>query len=214
MRVPFGQLLVRSDSYPDGGRGDALRRSSGDNGLPWADPANLRAATRSESRAGSESTVVTPTRLLRGEGRRIARKQPTCALAVVTGVVGSGTQGRFFDATWEARHGRGVAPRNATIGWRSDRESERPIVPRRPGNAGGGKGPHFRVLSEEDKGEEIGASLGTPTAARRLRKELCDGAKDPTQAVAAGPRGARRVRGPRGESCRRAGCVRCARPVR
>ncbi len=67
MRVPFGQLLVRSDSYPDGGRGDALRRSSGDNGLPWADPANLRAATRSESRAGSESTVVTPTRPLRGE---------------------------------------------------------------------------------------------------------------------------------------------------
>ncbi len=34
MTVPLGELSVRSDSYPDGGRGNALRRSSGDNGLP------------------------------------------------------------------------------------------------------------------------------------------------------------------------------------
>jgi hypothetical protein len=99
MRVPLGQLSVRSDSYPDGGRGDALRRSSGNKGLPWADPANLRAATCSESRAGSESTVVTPTRPLRGEGRRSAGKKPTRAPALVTRVVGSGTQGRAVMAS-------------------------------------------------------------------------------------------------------------------
>ena len=151
MRVPLGQLSVRSDSYPDGGRGDALRRSSGDKGLPWADPANLWAATRSESRAGSESTVVTPTRPLRGEGRRIAGKKPTRALAVVTGVVGSGTQGRFSGATWEARRDAVHTAATAPLGCRSRRESERPIVPRKPGNAGGGKGPHFRVLLKETR---------------------------------------------------------------
>jgi hypothetical protein len=68
---------------------------------------------------------------------------------MVTGVVGSGTQGRFSDATWEARNGCGVATRNGTVGCRSDRDSERPIVPKKPGNAGGGKGPHFRVLLKE-----------------------------------------------------------------
>src|SRR6266849_6445670 len=86
MQVSLEQLSVRFDSYPDGGRGNLLRRSSGDKGLPWADRANLRAATRSESRAGSERTVVTPTRHQRGEGRRIMVKQPTDAAMMVTGV--------------------------------------------------------------------------------------------------------------------------------
>ena len=144
MRVPPEQLSVQFGSYPDGGRGNPASRSSGDKGSPWADRANLWAATRSESRAGSESTVVTPTCRMRREGRSIARKQPTGALAVVAGVLGSGTQGRYSDATWEARNGCGVATCNGTVGCRSGRDSERPIVPRRPGNAGGGKGPHFR----------------------------------------------------------------------
>ena len=146
MKVPPEQLSVQFGSYPDGGRGNPARRSSGDKGSPWADRANLWAATRSESRAGSESTVVAPTCRIRGEGRSIARKQPTRALAVATGVLGSGTQGRYSDATWEARNGCGIATRNGAVGCRSGRDSERPIVPRKPGNAGGGKGPHFRVL--------------------------------------------------------------------
>ena len=33
--------------------------------------------------------------------------------------------------------------------WRPGRESERVIVPKNPGNAGGGKGPHFWNASEE-----------------------------------------------------------------
>ena len=33
--------------------------------------------------------------------------------------------------------------------WRPGRESERVIVPSKPGNAGGGKDPHFWKVSEE-----------------------------------------------------------------
>jgi len=146
MKVSLEQLSVQFGSYLDGGRSNPACRSSGDKGLPWADRANLRAATCSESRAGSESTVVTPTRPLRGEGRSIAMKQPTRAVAVVTGVVGSGTQGRFSEATREARKGAGLWPATLSSGQRSGRVSERPIVLAKPGNAGGGKGPHFRVL--------------------------------------------------------------------
>jgi len=152
MRAPLGQLSVRSDSYPDGGWGNPTRRSSGDKSLPWADRANLWAATRSESRAGSESIVATPTRPVFGEGRRIARKQPTRALAVVAGVLGaarregSSTQRGRPD---EMRCSRWTA--TASSGRRSRRESEGPIVPRKPGNAGGGKGPHFRVLLTETR---------------------------------------------------------------
>ena len=35
------------------------------------------------------------------------------------------------------------------ISWRPSRESERVIVPLKPGNAGGGKDPHFWNASEE-----------------------------------------------------------------
>ncbi len=151
MRVSLEQLSVQFGSYPDEGWGNLTRRSSGDKGLPWADRANLQAATSSESRAGSESTVVTPTRPLRGEGRGIMGKQPTCAPVMVTGVVGSGMQGRFFDATRETRRRSAGATRNAIVGWRPRWESERPIVLVKPGNAGGGKGPHFRVLRPQTR---------------------------------------------------------------
>jgi hypothetical protein len=146
MRVPRGQLSVRSGSYRDGGWGDPTRRSSWNKGLPWADRADLRAATCSESRAGSESKVVTSTRRLCGEDRSVARKQPTRALAMVTGVVGAARREGF--SAQRGRPGRDAGLWSATTssGRRSRRESERLIVPRKPGNAGGGKGPHFRVL--------------------------------------------------------------------
>ena len=34
--------------------------------------------------------------------------------------------------------------------------AERPVVPRKPGNAGGGKGPQFKVGTESGKVQEIG----------------------------------------------------------
>lgn len=59
-------------------------------------------------------------------------------------------------------------------GW----ESERPIVPRKPGNAGRGKGPQFWVLTERAKGKEIGVGLQTPEKIRRLQRKLYVKAKE------------------------------------
>jgi len=177
MRVLPEQLSVQFGSYPDGGRGNPARRSSGDNGLRLADPANLRAATCSESRAGSESTVVTPTRHLCGEGRSITQKQPIRARVMVTGVVGAARREGFSTQRGRPGCGAGLRPATASSGCRPCRDSERPIVPAKSGNADGGKGPHFGNAFEEGKGAEIGASLQTPSSVRRLRKKLGDQAK-------------------------------------
>jgi len=57
------------------------------------------------------------------------------------------------------------------------RKSERPIVPLKPGNAGGGKGPYFGSASEAGKEAEIGVSLATPDKIRQLQKKLYRKAK-------------------------------------
>ena len=44
---------------------------------------------------------------------------------------------------------------------RPGRESERPIVPLKPGNAGGGKGPWFRTSVESGDSREIGDEPAT-----------------------------------------------------
>jgi hypothetical protein len=51
-----------------------------------------------------------------------------------------------------------------------DGESERPIVPLKPGNSGGGKGPWFRRTRRAVKTWDIGASLTNPESCRILPK--------------------------------------------
>jgi len=51
-------------------------------------------------------------------------------------------------------------------------KSERPILPRRPGNAGGGKGPQFKDRARSSEGEEIGVSLPTPESVGKLQTAL------------------------------------------
>jgi RNA-directed DNA polymerase len=63
-------------------------------------------------------------------------------------------------------------------GVQPSRESERPVVPRKPVNAGGGKWPHFWSASDEDEDGEIGAvSLEPPEKVRSLRRKLYERAK-------------------------------------
>jgi RNA-directed DNA polymerase len=58
------------------------------------------------------------------------------------------------------------------------RESERLVVPLKPVNVGGGKGPHFWSASDEDEDGEIGAvSLEPPEKVRSLRRKLYEKAK-------------------------------------
>ncbi len=48
--------------------------------------------------------------------------------------------------------------------------AERLVVPRKPGNAGGGKGPQFKTGAESGKAQEIGATLGNSGKVRARRK--------------------------------------------
>lgn len=50
--------------------------------------------------------------------------------------------------------------------------AERPVVPRRPGNAGGGKGPWFKVSVRSGESREIGMSLRPPEKVRKLQETL------------------------------------------
>jgi hypothetical protein len=51
-------------------------------------------------------------------------------------------------------------------------KSERPILPKKPGNAGGGKGPWFKGNARRSKGKEIGVSLITPESVWQLQEAL------------------------------------------
>lgn len=52
------------------------------------------------------------------------------------------------------------------------RESEGPVVPKKPVKAGGGKGPWFRMLPMGKKNREIGMGLETPEKVRELQRKL------------------------------------------
>ena len=74
-------------------------------------------------------------------------KSPTGAPVGSTGVVG--TAGKVIWASggtpvWAEANSNALGEEGGTV-W----DSERVIVPLKPGNAGGGKGPHFRSAFEE-----------------------------------------------------------------
>ena len=48
--------------------------------------------------------------------------------------------------------------------------AERPVLPRKPGNAGGGKGPQFKMGTGSSEVQEIGVTLGNSGNVRELRK--------------------------------------------
>ena len=50
--------------------------------------------------------------------------------------------------------------------------AERPVLPKKPGNAGGGKGPWFKGNAGRSEGEEIGVSLRTPESVWKLQGAL------------------------------------------
>src|SRR5207244_11315602 len=50
--------------------------------------------------------------------------------------------------------------------------ADRSVVPRKPGNAGGGKGPEFKVNVERSESKEIGVNLTTPLSVQKLQTAL------------------------------------------
>ena len=143
MEDPPKQWSVRLGSYPDG-----ASRSSGDNRALSGAPANLWAVTRVNPEQASKGKLRTPTRLNNGEGRCAEGKQPTDAPSAVRRGSGNSTWGRFSGQRGKPAGERGRDLR-CRLGRQPSQVSERPIVPRKPGNAGGGKGPHFWMLRRE-----------------------------------------------------------------
>src|SRR3984893_6499867 len=77
------------------------------------------------------------------------------------------------DVTRETPPGGGVTQLDAREGQAGPPGgSERSIVPSKPGNAGGGKGPQFKVNVRSGDSREIGVSLIPPTKVGKLQETL------------------------------------------
>jgi hypothetical protein len=148
MKVPPEKLSVHLGSYPGGRRGNPVGRSPGDRRPTSGGSSNRTGRNVSESRAGLERAVVDADRSLTAGRPMYCGQGPKHAPAVVHRGSGNGTYERFTASTWETRSGAGSRPRRH-LGWRPSRESERPTVPLKPGNSGGGRGSHFWVLPTE-----------------------------------------------------------------
>ncbi len=158
--------------------------------------ASVQAVTRMNAEQSSKRTLHRPTRSpirgrMAGLGKRAKRTPSRCAGVVAT----AGTQGkREQHGKPDSVVGRGDQP-EAGDGQRGRYGvAERPVLLRKPGNAGGGKGPQFKTGAESGKAQEIGATLGNSGKVRARRKASHVEAKEepgfrsgkrmPTQVVA------------------------------
>jgi hypothetical protein len=82
---------------------------------------------------------------------------------------------KVIRVTWETRAAE-VRNLNARR-WRAMRESDRRIVPSKPGNAGRGKAPDFWHAFEDGKDRVIGDEPETPLTIGSLPRKLCVKAK-------------------------------------
>jgi IS66 Orf2 like protein len=112
--------------------------------------ANRRAVMRVKPEQASKGKLWTPTRPKRGEGSTILGSSRQMRLDRSTGVVGTARRDRG-----SRKRGRSVrdegSGRNGAARHRSARKSDRGVVPLKPGNAGGGKGPDFWYVFEADE---------------------------------------------------------------
>ena len=111
------------------------------------DLASMQAETRVNVEQASKSTTRKPTRLRYGERRRPLDQTSDRRLTDSAGVVTSACMQE--EVVWNTGSpcGRELdsqpGPREGQTG--PSRVAERLVVPEKPGNAGGGKGPQFRV---------------------------------------------------------------------
>jgi len=104
--------------------------------------ANRRAVTCVKPEQASKGKLWTPTRPENGEGSTVWGSSRQMHLDRSTGVVGTARRDRG-----SRKRGRpvpdGGSGLNGADRHRSERESDGVVVPLKPGNAGGGKGPDF-----------------------------------------------------------------------
>jgi len=154
MKVSPEELSVRLGSYPDGAAGrPAVSKLRGQSTREVCE--QTRGPQREVNpEQASKVEMRKPTRLPFGEGRRAVGKEPTRAPAAIRRGNGSGTRGKFSAQRGRSECERGGSPQRRDRRRRAQK-SEGLIVPKKPGNAGGGKGPHFRVLVKETKEEGL-----------------------------------------------------------
>jgi hypothetical protein len=112
--------------------------------------ANRRAVTCVKPEQASKGKSWMPTRPEYGEGSTVRGSSRQMHLDWSTGVRGTARRDRG-----SRKRGRPVAGEGSGLndaGWhRSTRESERGVVPSKPGNAGGGKAPDFWCVFEANE---------------------------------------------------------------
>jgi hypothetical protein len=151
VQVPPEHVSVQLGSYPGASVGNHSRRSLGDTRRTEVRRASPRAVTRvNPEQASKVQAVDADSALTRGRPPREGEAPTDAPFAVHRGS-GNGTSATVV---WcnvggpRAARGRGAQRHR---GCRSAWASERPVLPRKPGNAGGGKGPHFWVLLKEPR---------------------------------------------------------------
>jgi hypothetical protein len=112
--------------------------------------ANRRAVTRVKSEQASKEKLWTPTRRNLGEGRVIWGSSRQTHPDWSTGVMGTARRDRGARKRGRPVLGEGSGL-NGSVRHRSARDSDRVVVPSKPGNAGGGKDPDFWYVFEADE---------------------------------------------------------------
>ena len=149
-RVSPRQLSVRLGSCPDRAAGRPAVLKLRGQSPPWAGKRTRGPQRVVNPEQASKVMMRTPARLVFGEGRCAAGKEPTHAPAAVRRGIGSSARGRFSVQRGRSACVRGGNPQRRCVRRRAQK-SERLIVPLKPGNAGGGKEPHFRMLPRKTK---------------------------------------------------------------
>ncbi len=111
------------------------------------DLASMQAGTRVDAEQASKRVMWEPTRLRCGEGRRLlgetsdsAQESHRCSGAGMHGRGNQAQHGKPLGVSGRTGQPRACEGRLGPLG-----VAERPVVVRKPGNAGGAKGPWFRV---------------------------------------------------------------------
>jgi hypothetical protein len=117
----------------------------------------MQAETRVNVEQASKRAMRKPTRLRFGEGRRLPGQTSDSRLEDSAGVVTSACMeeevARNTGSPLGGERDRQPEPRERPAG--PLRVAERPVVVRKPGNAGGAKGPRFRVSVVGDRARRL-----------------------------------------------------------
>jgi hypothetical protein len=149
VQVRSEELSVHLGSYLDGWKGDRLVEAPGTQAHVGGS-ASMRAATRVKPEQASKWQIVGAEPPL--DRRRLpgSSEQPIDDDDPPTGVMGAArmhTTSHDTGGLWQ----RAQSWRNRATSGGLPQESEEPIVPMKPGNAGGGKGLWFGVCLDENR---------------------------------------------------------------